>query len=39
VQQLLTLLRRFYNSDDYDKVWAFNHFQRRFDLDAYLASV
>lgn len=36
---LLALLRRFYATDDYDKVWAFNHFQRRFDLEAYLNSV
>jgi ATP synthase F1 complex assembly factor 1 len=36
---LLALVRRFYATDDYDKVWAFNHFQRRFDLQAYLNGV
>jgi len=38
-QGLLKLLRRVYGGDDYDKVWAFNHFQKRFDLDAYVKSV
>jgi ATP synthase F1 complex assembly factor 1 len=36
---LLSLVRRFYGTEDYDKVWAFNHSQRRFDLKAYLSSV
>ena len=36
--QLLLLIRRYYGTSSYDKVWTFNHFQARFDLDAYLAS-
>ena len=39
VENLLSLVRRFYGTDDYDKVWAFNHFQKRFDIDAYISSV
>ena len=36
--QLLLLIRRYYGTSSYDKAWTFNHFQARFDLDAYLAS-
>lgn len=35
---LLLLVRRYYGTDHYDKAWQFNHFQQRFDLDAYLAA-
>lgn len=37
-EHLLLLVRRFYGTSQYDKVWTFNHFNQRFDLDAYLAS-
>jgi ATP synthase F1 complex assembly factor 1 len=35
---LLLLIRRYYGTSNYDRVWAFNHFNQRFDFDAYLAS-
>lgn len=34
---LLMLIRRYYGTSNYDRAWTFNHFQQRFDLDAYLA--
>lgn len=33
---LLLLVRRFYGTQHYDKVWSFNHAQRHFDLDKHL---
>ena len=33
---LLLLIRRYYGTDSYDKVWMFNHANKRFDLDEYL---
>ena len=32
------LLRRYYGTDQYDRVWTFNHAERHFNLDAYLAT-
>jgi len=37
-QHLLLLIRRYYGSSNYDKVWMFNHMERRFDLEGYLAA-
>lgn len=33
---LLLLLRRYYGTKAYDKVWMFNHAEKHFDLDGYL---
>ena len=30
-------VRRYYGTDDYDRVWTFNHAERHFNLDAYLS--
>lgn len=38
-EALLASVRRFYGTEEYDNVWAFNHFQKRFVLDKYLKSV
>ena len=40
VQHLLLLYRRYYGNEStgYDKVWMFNHAEKHFDLDAYLAA-
>lgn len=35
-EHLLLLIRRYYGTPSYDKVWMFNHAEKRFDLDAYL---
>ena len=35
---LLLLIQRFYGTSSYDKVWTFNHAERHFDFDGYLAS-
>ena len=35
---LVLLLRRFYGTAQYDKVWMFNHAEKHFDLDAYVAA-
>ena len=35
---LLLLYQRFYGTSNYDKVWKFNHAERHFDLDGYLAT-
>jgi hypothetical protein len=35
-EHLLLLVRRYYGTPSYDKVWMFNHAEKRFDLDAYL---
>ena len=35
---LLLLLRRYYGTASYDKVWMFNHAEKHFDLDGYLAA-
>lgn len=35
---LLLLIQRFYATSSYDKVWTFNHAERHFDLDGYLAA-
>lgn len=35
---LLMLLRRYYGTAQYDKVWMFNHAEKHFDLDGYLAA-
>lgn len=35
-ERLLMLVRRYYGTSAYDKVWTFNHAERHFDLDAYL---
>ena len=35
---LLLLIRRYYGTSGYDKVWTFNHHNQRFDLDAYIAA-
>ena len=35
---LATQVRRYYGTDNYDRVWAFNHAERHFNLDAYLSS-
>ena len=37
-EHLMLLVRRFYGTTHYDKAWTFNHFEKRFDLDGYLAS-
>ena len=31
-------MRRYYGTDDYDRVWTFNHAERHFNLDAYLSA-
>ena len=35
---LATQVRRYYGTDNYDRVWTFNHAERHFNLDAYLSS-
>ena len=35
---VLSLVRRYYGTDNYDRVWTFNHAERHFDLEAYLRS-
>jgi ATP synthase F1 complex assembly factor 1 len=37
-EHLLLLTRRYYGTASYDKVWMFNHAEKHFDLDGYLAS-
>ena len=37
-EHLLLLVRRYYGSANYDKVYMFNHSERHFDLGAYLAA-
>ena len=36
-EHLLMLVRRYYGTDQYDSVWVFNHSERHFNLDKYLA--
>jgi hypothetical protein len=31
-------VQRYYGTDDYDRVWTFNHAERHFNLDAYLSA-
>ena len=38
IAHLLLLVQRFYATSSYDKVWTFNHAERHFNLDAYLAT-
>ena len=35
---LLLLVQRYYGTSSYDRVWTFNHAERHFDLDGYLAA-
>lgn len=35
---LMLLVQRYYATSHYDKVWSFNHAERHFDVEAYLAS-
>lgn len=35
-EHLILLLRRYYGTKAYDKVWTFNHSEKHFDLEAYL---
>jgi ATP synthase F1 complex assembly factor 1 len=37
-EHVMSLVRRYYGSDNYDRVWTFNHAERHFNLDAYLSS-
>lgn len=37
-EHLLLLIRRYYATSSYDRVWTFNHAERHFDIGAYLAS-
>ena len=34
----LLLIQRYYATSNYDKPWAFNHSERHFSLDNYLAA-
>jgi len=38
VERLLAQVRRFHASDEYDRVYTFNHAERHFDINAYVAS-
>ena len=35
---LLLLIQRYYGTSNYDKPWTFNHAERHFDLDGFLAA-
>ena len=35
---VMSLVRRYYGTDNYDRVWTFNHAERHFDIEAYLSS-
>ena len=37
-EHVTSLVRRYYGTDNYDRVWTFNHAERHFNLDAFLSS-